>query len=42
LSTVSETMKAARLAATMRQVEPTTRSNSWPGTPGWEWTRIAM
>src|SRR3954471_11864769 len=42
LSTVSETMKAARLAATMRQVEPTTRSNCWPGTPGWEWTRSAM
>src|SRR5215472_8927477 len=42
LSTVSETMKAARLAKTMRQVEPTTRSNSCPGTPGCEWTRIAM
>src|SRR6185437_16778940 len=42
LSTVSEARKAARLAATMRHVEPTTRSNSCPGKAGCEWTRIAM
>src|SRR5205823_6231430 len=38
LSTVSETRKAARLAPTMRHVEPTALSNSCPGNAGCEWT----
>src|SRR5579875_2571106 len=42
LSTVSEARNAARLAPTIRQVEPTARSNSWPGKAGWEWTTRAM
>jgi hypothetical protein len=42
LSTVSEARKAARLAATIRQVEPTARSNACPGNAGSEWTTSAM
>jgi hypothetical protein len=42
LSTVSETMNAARLAPTIRHVEPTARSKGWPGNAGCEWTTIAM
>jgi hypothetical protein len=39
---VSEARKAARLAPTIRQVEPTALSNSCPGKAGWEWTTRAM